>query len=101
DVSVLLTEGVVETTAKVRFRGPARDWRLVTPPNAEVSADRASPAESGPTQPATITKPADAKVPVWTISFPPGSTPSAWAVTVVTRQTRPNPADPGHRGPFD
>jgi hypothetical protein len=100
DVAVVFTEGVVETTAKVKFRGPAREWQLVAPAGADLSVDRAAGAEAGATQPAVVTKPGDPNKPVWKIDFPAGSPASDWVVTAVTRQPRPKPEDPAHAGPF-
>lgn len=100
DVTVLLAESVVETTAKIRLRGPAGEWRLLTPPNAEVSIDRAGGTDVGPAQPATATKSGDPNKPVWKIDVPLGTSPSDWVVTAVTRQPRPKSDDPRHRGPF-
>ncbi|VTT99430.1 unnamed protein product [Gemmataceae bacterium] len=100
DVAVLLTEPFVETTAKVRFRGPAREWKLVAPATADVTADHAAGPDTGPTQPATVSRPGDPNKPVWKIEFPAGSPATDWTVTVVTRQPRPRPEDPQHRGPY-
>lgn len=100
DVTVVLTEPFVETTAKVRFRGPAREWKLVAPATADVTAEHASGPDAGPTQPATLGRPGDPNKPVWKIEFPPGSTAADWTVTVVTRMPRPRPEDAQHRGPY-
>ncbi len=100
DVSVLLTEGVVETTAKIRFRGPAREWKLVAPANADLSVDHAASGDGGPALPAVVTKPGDPSKPVWKIEIPAGSAAADWIVTVVTRQLRPKSDDQQHRGPF-
>jgi hypothetical protein len=102
DVTVLLTEGVVETTAKVKLRGPAREWEMVAPVGADFTVDRppGSPADAGPALPPTVTKPGDPNKPVWKISLPAGSSAADWVVTAVTRQARPKPEDAKHRGPF-
>ena len=101
DISVLLTEGVVETTAKIRLRGLAREWKVVAPATASLSADRASgAADIGPAQTPTLTKPNSANKLEWKIEFPAGSSPADWIVTAVTRQARPKTDDPKHRGPF-
>lgn len=102
DVTVQLTEGVVETTTKFKLRGPGLVWKLVAPANADVTADRptAAGSEVGPILPPTVTKPADAGKPVWKVEFPAGSAASDWVVTAVTRQPRPKPEDAKHKGPF-
>jgi hypothetical protein len=101
DINVLLTEGVVETTAKIKLRGPAREWKVIAPATASVSADRAAgAADVGPAQPPTVSKPAGAKGTEWKIEFPTGSPASDWVITAVTRQPRPKVEDPKHRGPF-
>lgn len=101
NITVLLTEGVVETTAKIALRGPAREWRLVAPPLADLSVDRAPGTnDSGPTLPPSIARPIDHNKPVWKIDFPTGVSAADWIVTVVTRQPRPKPEDVKHRGPF-
>jgi hypothetical protein len=101
-VNVLLTEGVVESTAKIALRGPAREWKIVAPASADVSVERAPGvnAEVGPTLSPVVTKPVDASKPVWKIELPAGSSAADWVVTAVTRQQRPKPEDPKHRGPF-
>ena len=101
DIAVLLTEGVVETTAKIKLHGPAREWKVVAPATASVSADRASgAADIGPAQTPTLTKPTSANKLEWKIEFPAGSSPADWVITAVTRQARPKTDDPKHRGPF-
>jgi hypothetical protein len=102
DVAVQLTEGVVEATAKFKLRGTGRDWKVVAPASADVSVERAAGtgAEVGPSQPPSVTKPADPNKPVWKIELPAGSSAADWVVTAVTRQLRPRPDDAQHRGPF-
>jgi hypothetical protein len=102
DVTVLLTEGVVETTAKIKLRGPAREWKVIAPVGADFTIDRApgAPADAGPALPPTVTKPGDPNKPVWKIALPAGSSGADWVVTAVTRQARPKPEDAKHRGPF-
>ncbi len=91
DVSVVLTDGFVESTAKVKVGGPALVWKLVAPLSADVSVDRvaAAPGEPGPTQQPAVTKPTDPNKPVWKIELPAGSTGADWGVTAVVRQARP------------
>ncbi len=102
DVNVQLTEGVVESTAKIKLRGPSRDWKIVAPASADLSVDRAAaPAtDVGPSLPPGIIKPTDPNNPVWKISLPVGTSATDWVVTIVTRPPRPKPEDPKHRGPF-
>jgi hypothetical protein len=99
EVAVRLTETAVEATAKVKFRGPGREWKLAAPATAEVTADRAAAPDS-PAPAAKVTKPADPNKPVWKVEFPAGSPAADWVVTAVTRQPRPKAGDPKHRGPF-
>ncbi len=89
DVAVVLTDGFVESTAKVKVRGPAREWMLVAPASADVSVDRvAAPGDTGATQQPVVTKPTDPNKPVWKIELPTGSTGADWVVTAVVRQAR-------------
>jgi hypothetical protein len=90
DVAAVLTDGFIESTARVRLRGPGREWKLVAPAAADVSVDRGpAPAETGPTQPPVVAKPPDPTKPVWRIEFPVGSSAADWTVTAVVRQSRP------------
>ncbi|AMV23088.1 hypothetical protein VT84_01660 [Gemmata sp. SH-PL17] len=105
DVTVLLTDGFVESTAKIKVRGPAREWKLVAPASADVSVDRvAVVSDTGPTQQPVVSKPGDPNKPAWKIELPSGSTAADWIITVVVRQARPKtgttkaPASP--IGPF-
>jgi hypothetical protein len=102
DISVLFTETAVETTAKIKLRGPGRTWRVVAPQNcSDFNVDRlVGTPEVGPPQLPTTTKPTDPNKPVWKIELPAGSMASDWMVTAVTRQTRAKVDDPKHRGPF-
>ena len=102
DVTVVLTESVVETTAKIKLSGSAREWKIVAPATADLSVDRTvgPGTEIGPTQPAIVTKPGDANKPVWKIELPVNSTATVWVVTAVTRLPRPKPDDAKYRGPF-
>jgi hypothetical protein len=101
DLTVLLTESVAETTARIKLHGPARQWHLVAPANAIVSASRAVGASDlGPAQAPTVLKPASAAKPIWTIEFPAGSTPADWVIAAVARGDRPKADEPKHRGPF-
>lgn len=106
DVACLLTESLVETTARIRLRGAALVWHIAAP--AEPIPERSSPvavapvpgAEPAPVQQPTVTRPPDPKKPVWTVTFPPGASPADWVFVVTARQDRPKPGDPKHRGPF-
>ena len=95
DLAVLLTEGAVETTARIKLHGPAREWKVVAPAIATLSVNRAvGVTDIGPAQAPTVTKPASAAKPVWTIVFPAGSTPADWVVTAIVPQDRPKADDP-------
>lgn len=101
DIGVTLTEAFADTVAKVKLRGPAREWRLVAPPGTtEVTPERAAPGDVGPTLLPTITKPGDSKG-VWKIELPPGSPASEWVFTVTARAARPKSGSKGSSvGPF-
>ena len=99
-IVVLFTEAAVETTARIKLHGPARDWKIIAPVNAEMRADRANPAaEAGPI-PAPVPTKSDANKPVWKLSIPAGTTANDWVVTAVVRLPRPKADDPRHRGPY-
>ncbi|QJW97604.1 hypothetical protein FTUN_5179 [Frigoriglobus tundricola] len=104
DVGVSLTPDYAESTAKVRIRGAAREWKLVAPGGADVSVDRvAAGTETGPTQQPVVTKPGDPNRPVWTIVLPVGSSAADWTVTAVVRHLRAKGAPraaPVPVGPF-
>ncbi len=91
DVSATLTDGFIESVAKVKLRGPAREWKLVAPANADVSVDRAAgtATDAGPAQQPVVTKPTDNAKLVWKIELPAGSTAADWTITAVVRQQRP------------
>lgn len=91
DITTILTVNFVESTAKVKLRGPALVWKLVAPANADVSVDRsaAAPIETGPTYQPVVTKPTDPAKPIWKVELPSGSTVGDWTVTLVVRQARP------------
>ena len=90
DVTVLLTDGFVESAAKIKVRGPAREWKLVAPAAADVSVDRVAVVSgTGPTQQPVVSKPGDPNKPVWKIELPAGSTGGDWVITAVVRQARP------------
>lgn len=103
DVAAVLTEGFIESTAKVKLRGPAHEWKLVAPVNAEVSVERVAgmTGETGPALQPTVTKPADAARPVWKVELPAGTSAADWVVTAAARQPRPKGGkEPLAVGPF-
>jgi hypothetical protein len=105
DVGVVLTEGFVESTAKVKLRGSRLDWKLVAPSTADVSVDRVAgtASETGPTLQPTVTKPTDGAKLVWKVELPVGSSAADWIVTAVVRQARPKggpKSAPTAIGPF-
>jgi hypothetical protein len=97
DATTLVTEGLVETTAKFKLRGTARTWQIVAPADAVVSVDRV--AGESP-EAAVVAKPADAAKPFWKIDLPAGTMPADWVATVVIRTPRAKPEEPAFRGPF-
>ena len=102
NLSIQLTESVVETTAKLKPHGDAQVWSFVIPSSADVSVDRApgAAADTGAVLPPVVKKPSDPRRPVWSVEMPAGSTASDWVVTAVTRQLRPKPDEAKHRGPY-
>lgn len=98
DVVIRVGESQVETVAKLKLRGPTREWPLTLPPNAEVTVERAGKAASPLTTPAVVEKPADPQKPVWVVRTPPD--PDGWLVTVTARTLRPKAGDPKARGPY-
>ncbi|MFO0803358.1 MAG: hypothetical protein U0791_09590 [Gemmataceae bacterium] len=95
DATALVTEGLVETTAKFKLRGIARTWQIVAPADAVVSVDRV--AGESP-EAAAVAKPADAAGPCGRSIFPPRPSPADWVATVI-RTTRAQ-RRPAFRGPF-
>ncbi len=104
DVTAVITEGFIESTAKVKLRGPAHEWKFVAPANAEVSVERVAGmmGETGPAIQPTVTKPAEANKPVWKVELPVGTSATDWIVTAVARQPRPKggKSTPLPVGPF-
>ncbi|MCI0705406.1 MAG: hypothetical protein L0241_30465 [Planctomycetia bacterium] len=101
DVNVILTEGFIESTAKIKLRGPARDWKIVAPSSADVSVERvAAIGETGPTQQPVVNRPTDSNKLVWKVELPTGSTASDWVVTAVVRQARPKAGTPKANQPL-
>lgn len=93
DVVVRVDDSQVETTARVRLRGPLKEWQLALPPGAEVT----TASDAGP--PPSATRPPDASRGVWTIRGPAEPT-ADWLVSVTVRQLRPKTSDPKFRGPY-
>ena len=90
DITVRIDETQVETVTKIRLRGPVRDWPLLLPPGAEVSAEQPG---------VRVVRPTDPAKPVWVVKVP--DDPAAeWLVTAVVRQPRAKPADPNARTPI-
>lgn len=99
DITVTFSEATVETIAKVTLRGTVRQWRIVTPGNALVHAERPPGfAEIGPGLPPTIQRSGNKGE--WLVEFPPNSTSSDWVVVASVQTMRPRPDEPGHRGSF-
>lgn len=102
DVATVIGEGFVETTAKLRPRGPARVWKVAAPADAVFTVDRTAltAADAGPADPPAVTKPGDPGRAVWKVEFPAGASPADWAATVVVRAARAKAGDARHPGPF-
>jgi hypothetical protein len=101
-VTCKLTDRGVETTAELRPRGTAREWRIAAPATAEVTATRLREpgTDVGPIQPPTVTHPPDPNRPVWKVELPVGASPADWVFAVSLRQDRPKPGDPVAVGPL-
>jgi hypothetical protein len=108
DVTVRVEEAQIETSAVVRLHGPAREWSLILPPGADVTARQATPAtaQMPPVEPPfataptpTLTRPTDPARTAWTF-HPPDTAGPDWVLTVTTRQARPKAPNPKHNGPF-
>lgn len=97
DIQVRVEERQVETVAKLRLKGAAREWSLTLPPTDGVSVAAAGPIPL-PAFAATVVKPADAGKP-WVIRTPTDA-PGDWLVTVTVRVPRAASNDPKSRGPF-
>ncbi len=98
-VTVEFTDSHVETTGRILLRGPARKWRLLTPPQGVVTAERASGEFASGTAPIIQRLGGGAKN-EWQVEFPPGTAVTDWVITVSLRQPRPRPEDPAYRGPY-
>jgi hypothetical protein len=98
EVVTVLTEGLVETTAKFRLRGSSREWRIVSP--AEPVPERAGGSDLLPLLPPSVGKPTDPAKRVWKVTLPVGVAPADWVFTAVVRQERPKTGDAKHKGPF-
>lgn len=101
EIATVIGAGFVETTAKLRPRGPARVWKVAAPADAMVTPERVAPAAADATDAPLITRPGDAKNAVWTVEFPAGTSSADWSLTAVVRAARP-PSDDlkKHPGPF-
>ena len=104
EITVRVDETQIETSAKIRLRGPGRDWQLMLPSGSDVSVDRATLASGAPDPglppvAATLVRPTDAAKPIWTVRVPSGSS-GEWIVTANSRQNRPKPTEPKFRGPY-
>lgn len=99
DITVTFSDATVETIARVTLRGTARQWRIATPGNALLHAERPpGSAEIGPGLPPSLQRSGNKAE--WLVEFPPGSTPADWVLVASVRTPRPRPDEAGHRGPF-
>jgi hypothetical protein len=99
EVTVRVDDAAVETAAKVRLRGPAKEWPLVLPAGATVTIERPdSPTVA--VAPATVVKPKEPDGTQWTIRTPGEAVGGEWVVSVVVRRPRPPADSPAHSGPY-
>lgn len=94
DVAVRVDESQIETTTRLRLKGPASEWRIALPKDATVTASRPGGTESAV---ATATRPTDPKQPLWIVQTPEAGD---WLVTAVVRLPRPDAKDPKYPGPY-
>lgn len=95
EIAVRIDESQIETTARLRLRGPAREWLLALPKDATVTVTR--PNATATDAAATVVRPTDPKQPLWKVQTPEAG---EWIVTAVLRGTRPDPKDPKYAGPI-
>jgi hypothetical protein len=95
EIAVRVDESQVETTARLRLRGPARDWHLHLPNDATVTAVRPGAGDGAAV--ATVTRPTDPKQPLWLVRTPEAG---EWLVTAIARVARPDAKDAKHAGPY-
>lgn len=95
DITCDVRDTSIETTARVRLRGPGTDWKLSAPGGATVTVEPADPTKATG-RPASVAREPDR--PVWKIDVPDGSTDD-WVVVATVRQPRPK-SDPKNKGPF-
>lgn len=102
DVTAALspTDPTADVTARFKLRGPAREWRLATPPGADLVPERAAPGEVGPTLRPVLTKPADPAKPVWTVELPAGARADDWVLVATVRQPAPKAGPRGAGTPI-
>ncbi|MBN9524098.1 hypothetical protein J0H58_37240, partial [bacterium] len=102
EIATVIGEGFVETTAKLRPRGPARVWKVAAPVDAVVTPERVAPmtAEAPAGEAPTVIRPTDPNKAVWLVEFPAGAAPADWSLTAVVRAPRAKADDPKHKGPF-
>jgi hypothetical protein len=98
DVVVRVEESQLETTTRLRLRGPPREWTFVFPPGplVNVTVERVGMTTTG-RGPPTITRPGQAGETVWTVQTPDSG---EWIATVTTRQTRLDASDSAPTGPY-
>jgi hypothetical protein len=99
DVTVRVDDAQIETTTKLRLKGPAREWLVQLPADAAVTAARAnvSNIEAIFASSPAVTRVTDPKLPAWKIQTPDAG---EWVVTAVVRQPRPDAKDAKHPGPY-
>lgn len=101
EISVRIEDTSVDTTARMRLKGPPREWTMQLPPNANVSVERSGGPATNATRGPSITRPSDNAAGSWVILTPDSG---EWIVTVTQRDTRnQNPqeaAEPLKVGPF-
>ncbi len=110
EVVVRVEESEIRTSAKIRLRGAAKEYKLLAPLLADVSIERAA-AIADPTRPGpgaelpfelipTVMRPTDPKKPpIWRILFKEAIA-SELTIAVQVRIARPRQADASGHGPF-
>ena len=109
DITVSITEGEVQTEARLRLKGTAKEWKFVAPATAEVSVGKPPPPTGDPQakpvelpydQAPTLVRPDSNQLPVWKLQFKEAM-PADLVVAISARTPRPRTSDAkGARGTF-
>jgi hypothetical protein len=109
DITVSIAEAEVQTEARLRLKGTAKEWRFVAPATAEVSVGKPPPPTGDPLakpvelpydQAPTLVRPDPNQPPIWKLQFKEAMAADL-LVAVSARTPRPRATDAkGARGTF-